>query len=164
MKRPTIVLLSRMRAAATLMAAALTLAQVGCQNQTASSHDDHANAEEHDRPEHMPISLAASVPELRQRIAKLKNDGPRQEETRQAQGRELRDIIRWLPELAGDSDLRKADWETVNEASHQLETLLEPLWSGPPSESIPDAEVGKIMDKLEKLAVKSQSREESTWK
>lgn len=39
---------------------------------------------------------------------------------------ELKDIVHWLPELAGDSDLRRKDWEQVQQTAKRLEQLVAP--------------------------------------
>jgi hypothetical protein len=38
----------------------------------------------------------------------------------------LIDDVRWLPEIAGDSDMPEADWNLVNRVSQQLVDFVEP--------------------------------------
>src|SRR6267378_2355946 len=75
----------------------------------------------HHLPEHRPQSFTDAVRAVRSRLAKLSAEGAienRQQFAREAQ--ELRDIIQWLPELAAETDLRKADWDRVHSASRRL--------------------------------------------
>lgn len=86
---------------------------VGCGDVAEDHHLEHVI------PKHKPRDLAASVVQLELRGAVVLS----------AQGtadarRELLDIVRWLPELAADSDLRRPQWERVTLVSRSLEELL----------------------------------------
>ncbi len=76
---------------------------------------------EHHFPEHRPQNFTDGVRAVRSRLAKLSAEGAAQNRQQFArQGQELRDIIQWLPELAAETDLRKADWDRVHAASRRL--------------------------------------------
>lgn len=133
--------------------------QAGCEGRHTSS--EHVGAEEHEHPAHMPPSFVAAISEVKQRISALKKA---KAVDHQAQSQELRDIVRWLPELAGDTDLRKSDWDAVNESSKKMEVLLAPLLDGTDDRSASSSEMEKVVDSLQSLASKSQSNDEAVWK
>jgi hypothetical protein len=56
---------------------------------------------------------------------------------------QVRDIVRWLPELAGDSALRRADWEQVQQIVARLEQLTAPWQS--------DSHVAAGLDEFDRL-------------
>ncbi|MFM7519595.1 MAG: hypothetical protein ACKO9B_03890 [Planctomycetota bacterium] len=64
---------------------------------------DHA----HQRPSHHPGTLAGAGPAIRSRTERLAG-------TEAAAARnELADILRWLPQLAADTELNRAAWDEV---------------------------------------------------
>lgn len=100
----------------------------------------------HITPAHKPASFAAAVPDLRSRLNELTDtESVSVDDLRR---RELLDILIWLPELAGDSDLEKADWDLVQRTVAELEQLLA---SGPTSGAIPSATVTAMQQKLDLL-------------
>lgn len=86
-----------------------------------SSCQTHGEVEhlEHVTPEHKPASYAGAVVQLQQRFAKAL-DGTLAEHHRTPRLAQLADIIRWLPEIAAESDLKKYDWEQVEQISQRL--------------------------------------------
>ncbi len=42
---------------------------------------------------------------------------------------ELNDIVRWIPDVAADSDMSKQSWNTVNRTSEELGKILDPIIS-----------------------------------
>ncbi len=93
-------------------------AGMGCGS---AAHDDHL---EHHVPEHKPHDLVDAVDEIEKRWQGLEtawktNPGQNSEALS-----ELIDIIRWLPEVAGDSDLPESDWNTVNGISKSWQAKL----------------------------------------
>jgi hypothetical protein len=48
-------------------------------------------------------------------------------ERRELQRRQLLDIVRWLPELAADTELGRRAWERVNEAAGSLAQGLDAI-------------------------------------
>lgn len=63
----------------------------------------------HERPAHHPGSLVAALPAIRARAAHL-TATPADAATATA---ELRDILRWIPQLAADTTLGRSAWEEV---------------------------------------------------
>lgn len=99
--------------------AAAWICVAGCNSsQSGSAENEHL---EHVVPEHRPADFSAAVERLQQRIDLLKVSP--QAEPKFAD--ELRDLVRWLPEIAGDSELRKAQWEIVRDQSRRLNRLIE---------------------------------------
>lgn len=93
----------------------LTAVLAGC---NASPPDDHL---EHHVPAHKPGSFAKAVEQLE--IRDPSQPSGREPADPAAQQAEWLDIIRWLPELAAETDLRRADWDAVQRASLQLEQI-----------------------------------------
>lgn len=88
-----------------------------------STEDDRL---EHHASPHRPGSFPAAVEELDRRFPDLAAKQSL-DVARDPSAAELADIVRWLPELAADSDLRRADWEAANRRAQELEKLL-PGW------------------------------------
>lgn len=77
--------------------------------------------EAHHIPEHLPANFDRAVGRIEQLVAHLK-DGAALEKmpTEVNVETELRDVVRWLPELAAQSDLNEADWNLVDGATIEL--------------------------------------------
>ena len=106
-----------------IVAVAVLTAVAGCTGSTASTAEDDGRLEHH-VPAHKPATFAAAVDQIQARCESLATgaaDSPSPQNWS-----ELLDIVRWLPELAGDSDLQRADWEVVQRVSRQLEAILQP--------------------------------------
>jgi hypothetical protein len=88
----------------------------GC-HRASTAEDDHL---EHHHPPHKPPHLAAAIDQIERRYAALAaaESNPPAEFAEQLQ--ELLDIVRWLPEIAGDSDLAEAPWNVVDQVSLEL--------------------------------------------
>ncbi len=71
----------------------------------------------HEIPEHRPANLKDAVAAIEQRSSELANNGGR---LGSLEYFHFVDIISWVPELAADSDLKKADWETANAAAGRM--------------------------------------------
>lgn len=86
----------------------------------AGDHEEDAHA----LPEHHPRTFRRAVVEIGHRGGVLTSgmlEGPQWE----LQRRQLLDIVRWLPELAADTELGRRDWESVNDASRTLARELQ---------------------------------------
>lgn len=106
---------------------------------------------------HRPESFAAAVEQLATRyeaLAATPSENSAANVTVALQ--ELKDIVRWLPELAGDSDLRRADWEQVQRLSLELQQRIE-LWKSvnDATETAARTHYEKIVAELRPLAEKS---------
>lgn len=104
-----------------LFAAMLLAAGVGC-HRSAETHDDHL---EHHTPEHKPASLASAIEQIELRSAALESDAADAKSDRKQQLTELLEIARWMPEIAGDSDLPETEWNVVDRVSVQLCDLFQ---------------------------------------
>lgn len=97
---------------------------LGCRR-APSSHDHHHL--EHHTPAHKPANLVAGAAAISRRWQMLEAIGDAGERsTRLERWTELTDIIRWLPELAADSDMPEDSWNRVNSLSEQLLSRWEP--------------------------------------
>ncbi|MCY2967171.1 MAG: hypothetical protein NT069_26630 [Planctomycetota bacterium] len=100
-----------------LLLAAVWVAGCGTKG-SGPEFEDHL---EYHVPPHRPASFSAGVDSIRDRLTRVtvgQSVGDDPELRRQST--ELREIIEWLPELAGDSDMRKPQWDQVNEISQRL--------------------------------------------
>ena len=91
----------------------------GCSG-PAPDHDEEAHAV----PAHHPRTFRRAVADIGRRGPPL-TAGTLDVESRELQRRQLLDIVRWLPELAADTELGRRDWERVNEVSKTLAASLE---------------------------------------
>lgn len=90
---------------------------VGCNSVTSGVTEEDT----HQVPPHRPAGFVEAVSTIRDRLAKFQtNDAPFDREARGQQASELKDIIQWLPELAAETDLRKADWENIHGTSKRM--------------------------------------------
>lgn len=86
----------------------------GCA-QPAADHEDEAHAV----PAHHPRTFRRAVAEIGRRGAALTTAGL-DPASRERERLELLDIVRWLPELAADTELGRRDWERVRDAARDL--------------------------------------------
>jgi hypothetical protein len=124
-------------------------------------HDDHDHLEHH-VPPHKPPDLAAAIEQIDQRFAALQR---RPDQGSAQQWQELLDIVRWLPEIAGDSDLPEAEWNVVNRVSGELTPLVErhcaqAAAAEPLAPAALAASIGKATQQLRKLATPSTTSPE----
>lgn len=103
---------------------------------------------------HRPDSLATAVTQLSARRDALLAASPPTDIATAL--RELKEIVRWLPELAGDSDLRRADWEQVRQLADELAAITEPWDSAQDAAATTSrTEFDRILAALRPLAEKS---------
>lgn len=116
----------------------------------ADEHDPHDHDHHHD-PQHKPENLPGLVASLNQRLQAT--------EFSEHQWKEILDIVRWIPELAADSDLRRQDFELAMQIS---ERLLAELNQPAPREPISiSQEVIRSIGLLKDLAARSDNRPNS---
>lgn len=123
----------------------VSFASSGCSGPEAEE-EDH---EHHQIPAHRPRTLPAAAADIRARWVALPTLA---EEARKVHRTELADILRWLPEIAGESDLAESEWNEVAAIAPELaaiEARLSPegLLTGKDS-----ARCGKLLDALDRLA------------
>ncbi|HWL10275.1 MAG TPA: hypothetical protein VNQ76_17860 [Planctomicrobium sp.] len=130
----------RIRLCLVILVTCLSLSS--CQSQAEVEHLEHVT------PDHKPASYAEAVVQLQRRIADVLA-GQMDVNQRTQQLNELGDLIRWLPENAADSDLKKAEWEQVKQISLRLETWHTTLL---PEHSDTPRQRQQIEDDLQTLA------------
>lgn len=118
-----------MRSLAVGLAVVMGLAgTAGCAFRIMPTKPRGENVEErHGIPPHKPATFAAAWEALSQRLA----DAPHPETAALAHA-ELLDIIRWLPELAAETDLPRTAWEEVQRLALALEQTVQsptPDWT-----------------------------------
>lgn len=111
----------------------------------ADRHDRHA--EEHGIPRHKPADFALCV----KAISGSGHDLLHHADDEQAAAH-FRDFVRWLPELAADSDLRKQDWDDVVLVAKDFEAWF-------PQGGIPGShrDFDLLADRLRKFVARAQS-------
>lgn len=124
---------------------------------SAAKHEEHDHEHDHGIPEHKPANFAEAVnqlPRRHKRVAGELKAGHADHAAEQIQ--QLLDLVRWLPELAGDSDLKKADWEAVQQIATELETLtqLSRSSTAPPSDR-DSTKFLQLVERLKPLAAKT---------
>jgi hypothetical protein len=104
---------------------ALLISVTGCGEKTTvgSESEEHL---EHFVPPHKPASYSDLVKSLRDRIDQVSAGGTPSE----TQKTELLDVIRWIPEIAANSDLHKSDWEVAAGTSVTMERLFLECFGG----------------------------------
>lgn len=100
------------------------IALVGVLGCGAAPPDNHDEEAEHHVPEHRPADLMQAVQELESRPIALRDSIANKAPDVETRFSELRDIVRWVPEIAGDSALKKKSWDEVHAAALNLEELL----------------------------------------
>jgi hypothetical protein len=106
------------------LAAACSLAGCGESLSTRSQQGDaegpggHAAAHHH--PPHKPRDFPSGLAAVHERLDQLFNAPDVKSPASDKEFGKLVDIVGWLPELAADSDLDRAEWDRVNEQSKQL--------------------------------------------
>jgi len=114
-----------------------------------SSCQTYAEAEhlEHVTPEHKPASYTDAIIQIRQRFREVL-DGKLEGSLRSQRLSELGDILRWLPEIAAESDLKKSQWEQVEQISRRLTALQSSLSS---TAKLSAEQLGEIEEQLQTL-------------
>lgn len=106
----------------------------------------HDHAAEHGIPRHKPADFALCVKAISGTGHGLLHHADDQ------QAAAFRDFLRWLPELAAETDLRKPDWDEVALIAREFEQWF-PLGGNPVSHRDFDQLVGR----LRKLVKQSQA-------
>lgn len=104
-----------------LAAMLMTCCGVGCYR---PAPPDEA---EHERPAHKPYSVAAAVERLEQLHGIISSEAPLPQDQPIDIFAEYIDVVRWLPELAADSDLSRERWERIDGRAAELLLCLESL-------------------------------------
>jgi hypothetical protein len=121
------------RLAATAMALALA-PLVGCPAQPTAAepaeHEHERGLHDHDHhvSEHRPRDFGEAVAALRRlhrHVFEELEEGHFDHAAEELS--QLRDVIRWLPEIAGDSDMPEGQWNEAHAAAKRLEQIYGPL-------------------------------------
>ncbi len=102
---------------------------------------------EHEHPPHQPHSFADAVEEIGRRSANPSLEGDAQAK------HELDDILNWTPDLAADTNLRKADWERAVGAVEQFKA-----WRAASSQAKPQPAPESALKILQDLAATAGAR------
>ena len=143
-----------------LICGALTLS--GC-GPSAESHEDEHEQLEHFFPAHKPHSFGELVEQLALRTRQLAagdqpSDGS--DEVHATALQEFSDIIGWIPELAADSELLKADFESAVATGKKLTTAFAETMGPQKTKAVDMATLERLIDELRKLVPKSQAQKE----
>ncbi len=141
-----------------LIGCALSLS--GCGSSAESHEGEHL---EHFVPAHKPNSFGDVMDQLSLRVAQLARGGELRggsDEGHATALQELSDIIGWIPELAADSELMKADFESAVATGNRL-TFAFAETMGPQKTRTADAATfEQLIDELRKFVSPSQDRKE----
>lgn len=97
-----------------LSIALLGSSMLGCQKSASQEEAHHI-------PAHLPANFEQALVRIEQLVAHVKDGAAlEQKPTEVTVETELRDVVRWLPELAAQSDLKEVDWNVVDEATRDL--------------------------------------------
>ena len=137
---------------------ALTLS--GCGSPGESHEDEHL---EHFVPAHKPSTYADLVDQLALRAPQLAaGDQPvdGSDERHATTMQEFSDIIGWIPELAADSELMRADFESAVATGKKLTTAFAETMGPQKTKAVDMATLEPLIDELRELVPKSQDRKE----
>lgn len=96
----------------------------------AGCHGEHSEHAEHHTPDHKPSDFPAAVDRLLSLHMEIQHGGdPANDELNAFT--ETHDIVRWLPELAADSDLEEQPWNRVCASSLRLESIMNEVLNAP---------------------------------
>jgi hypothetical protein len=143
-----------------LLCFALTVS--GC-GSSAESHEDEHHEHEHEHlehfvPAHKPKDFAELVDQLALRFPQLESTSPGA--GHDAARKELADIIDWIPELAADSELRKADFETAVATVTGFANALKETATATKAASVDPPVFESLIEELRQLVPKSQVQAE----
>jgi hypothetical protein len=78
------------------------------------SHDKHEEEHlEHRIPAHRPANFTEAVNQINSRYQRMKDKLPTGEKPAEEVFQEVTDIVRWLPEIAADSEMQRKNWRQV---------------------------------------------------
>ena len=135
----------------------------GC-GSSADSHEDEHHDEhlEHFVPAHKPKTFADLVDQLALRAPKLNGAGQSNtdDEARATALQEFSDIIGWIPELAADSELLRADFESAVATGHKLTTAFAETLGPQKTKAVDATTFEPLIEELRTLVPKSQERKD----
>ena len=94
---------------------AIGMLLTGCQGKQGVEEEDHHI------PEHLPADFDQALNRVEQLVSHLRSGSALEKMPTEVDvPTELRDVVRWLPELAAQSDLAEEDWNQVDRATVDL--------------------------------------------
>ena len=135
---------------AALLLTLCMISNIGC----SEGEEQHL---EHFVPAHKPESFSELVEQIFNRVEAVASVDS---DVDASSLKELKEIIEWIPELAADSDLRKADWEHAVALGVRLQALWTTCFGPQASSSDRQSAVEKfsvLQDELRQLAEASVS-------
>ncbi|HEY1067891.1 MAG TPA: hypothetical protein VGE52_17340 [Pirellulales bacterium] len=140
--------LAGVRAALAMTLALSVVGTLGCLS-APTDEDEHMS---HAIPAHQPADFATATVELARR-SPFANDSLSDQQSASTQRSstrllELQDVIDWLPGLAADTRMKKAEWDRVQAASNELKLLVAPLLQASPSSPSISVEQRERYDQL----------------
>jgi len=141
--------------------AGMLLMLAGCGATEQASDLPEAPHLEHFVPAHKPKDFSSLVDQLALRFPQLGSAGSNADPNNQAENaqQELADIIGWIPELAADSDLKKADFESAVVAADKLSKLFEDTGDAANAKPVEAAVFEPLIAELRQLVPKSQAEQ-----
>ena len=131
---------------------------IGCSSSEESHDDEHL---EHFVPAHKPKHFEELVEQLALRFPRLATPPATSEaDDREIARQELSDIICWIPELAADSELIKADFDSAVGTGSKLAAVYAGKLEPKKSQGVDVAEFEPLIEELRKLVPKSQAQKE----
>lgn len=135
----------------------------GCGSSAESHADEHHDEHlEHFVPSHKPKTFTDLVDQLALRAPKLNEAGQpnNRDKARATALQEFSDIIGWIPELAADSELMRADFESAVATGNKLTTTFAGTPGPDQAKSFEAATIESLIEELRTLAPKSQDRKD----
>ena len=131
---------------------------VGCGEAKQSPDDEHL---EHFVPAHKPKDFGELVEQLALRVPQWASAAsPGGDDDHAMAVQEMSDIIGWIPELAADSELIKADFESAVATGNKLSAVYSERIGSTNAKAIDVAEFEPLIEELRKLVPKSQAEKE----
>lgn len=131
---------------------------VGCGEAKESPDDEHL---EHFVPAHKPKDFGELVEQLALRVPQLTSAAsPGGDDDHAMAVQELSDIIGWIPELAADSELLKADFESAIATGNKFFAVYAESFGPKKLKAAELAEFEPLIEELQKLVLKSQAPKE----
>lgn len=96
--------------------AAVLLITAACHHSKQSLYEEI----DHEHPEHWPSDMSNAATKIRQRLERIKSS----ESGDSKALAELKDLIGWVPEIAGDTSLNEQQWQPIYDQSEAIRKLL----------------------------------------
>jgi hypothetical protein len=135
----------------------------GCGSSAESHEDEHHDEHlEHFVPSHKPKTFTELVDQLALRATTLNEAGQPDDgdKARATALQEFSDIIGWIPELAADSELMRADFESAVATGNKLTTAFAETLGPQKMKAIDATKFAPLIEELRTLVPKSQDRKD----